>query len=894
MKSGKNMLQKSFLKLVVCVLLFAASNAWAGYPVLDTGDPDERVCNPKSYTDNGDGTINDDVTGLQWLELLPSSNQRTWQTAATYCNSLIFPAGAGGYTDWRLPTVQELTTLVDLGLANPAIDETIFYMPSQLKYWTADPPLPAPAYPFYIDFNTGDVGRDQQSSVRLSVRPVRGDYYGPQYAFGINGDGTVSDIDTGLMWQQCSHGQTSSGSGCSGTAVSRTWSQAFAYIESLNDAAYLGYEDWRLPTSNELQSLFDYGRSNPSTVFPNTSSVGYWSSTIQSNNAGYAWYAHFQYGEVYSTSKNSGYYVRAVRGGECYAECIENSHCDDGVACNGEETCRNLNCVPGLTTCEENEYCDEEDDACVECLTDEHCSDGVFCNGAETCLDGVCFDAAMPCSGDTSVCDEDGDRCVQCLENADCNDGVACNGEETCQSEICVAGTTTCAAGEYCNESSDECVECLNNTHCDNGVFCDGAETCVANACVDGTFPCTGDDVCDEDIDACVECYDDTHCPDDSLYCTLDPLCDNYACGFEETCPGEQCNETSEQCVACLTDDHCDNGVFCDGAEVCTGDACFDGTEPCEGNVDFPFCDESMDDCVECLVDEDCASGYACFSGTCAPGGFMQIDKASVKAGKTVGTDSMKLSGLLDAGESDLLAADEVIVSLTAEYIPDPGVIEYSFPVAAEFLKKGKYTSPKIKSADKTDPVTSLAIDTNKGTMKFSAQKVDLTGLSCPIICRVTIGDDVYIAEMAMNEELVNGEKKPCPLPLLMGVYDSLDVEKVKAKKSTKTESDSISISGTFTIEGEFDQNEPVVIAIGSDDFTVEGAAFVEKKGSYSCKNYDSGIGLVTAKFDTVKAEYSIKIKNATLSDSGNVDFDLALFGNLLSSSNQIELPPDP
>jgi hypothetical protein len=389
-----------------------------------------------------------------------------------------------------------------------------------------------------------------------------------------------------------------------------------------------------------------------------------------------------------------------------------------------------------------------------------------------------------------------------------------------------------------------------------------------------------------------VECLDEGDCPDDDLYCTGPKTCEDGMCGFEETCPGEQCNETSQQCVECLTDDHCDDGIFCNGAEQCIGDACFfPGADPCIGD---DYCDESLNACVECLIDDHCASGYACFWGICAPAGEMWIDKSKIKAGKTAGTDSMKLSGLLDAGEADLLAADEIVVSFTAEYIPDPGVIEYRFPVAAEFLKKGKYTSPKIKPVDKTDIVKSLVIDSKKGTFKFSVKNADLTGLSCPITCRVKIEDDVYIAEMIMVEGLVNGTKKPCPLPLLMGVYASLDATKVKAKKSTKTASDSISISGTFTIDGEFDTDEPVVIMLGSDIFTVPGTAFDEKKGSYSCKNYDTGDGFVTAKFDTVKCTYSIKIKSTTLSDSGNVDFEIDLFGNSLQASSQILLPPDP
>jgi hypothetical protein len=823
------MLQKSLLKLAVCVLLCAASNAWADYAVIDTGDPAERVCNPRAdaYIEPVSGVIYDSVTGLYWQKAAKATRY-TWSSAKGLSDNF------GGKTDWRLPTAQELVTLVDHSRSNPAI-HPVFGMTSESRYWSADPPLPAPAYPFYVDFYRGTVGKDAQSSTTLSVRLVSGPYYEPVIGFVNKGDGTVSDPDTGLMWQQ------------DGSAL-ENWAGAVSYIEDLNAEVYLGYDDWRLPTRNELQSLLDYGYDNPATVFPNTGSVGYWSSTTQSNNTNYAWEAHFQYGVVYTQNKFSRFFVRAVRGGECDAECLTDDHCDDGVFCNGEEICEDKFCESGQTPCEENEYCDEQGDECVECLTDEHC-----------------------------------------------DDGVACNGEETCQSEICVPGTTTCTGDDVCDESTDTCVECLNNAHCDDGQFCNGAETCVANACVDGTYPCAPGEFCDEQGDGrCVECLDNGDCPNDSLWCTGDPICDDGTCGFEETCPGEQCNETSRQCVECLTDDHCDNGDFCDGAEQCIGDACYDGTAPCGGPDEY--CDESQDACVECLIDEHCGPGYACFSGTCAPGGFLWISKAQVKAGKTAGADSMQLQGQLDAAEDDFDAAmgGYITVSLTAEYIPDPGVIDYDFPIQAEYISKGKYASPKIKPADKADPVTSLAIDTNKGTMKFSAKNVDLTGLGCPITCRVTIGDDVYIAEMIMNEGLVNGTKKPCPLPLLMGVHDSLDAVKVKAKKSTKTASDSISISGTFTVDNEPEINEPIVITIGTDIFTVPETAFVEKKGSYSCKSYATGDGLVKARFDMVKCAYSIKIKNTTLSGSGNNDFKIDICGSSLGASSQIELPPDP
>jgi hypothetical protein len=147
-----------------------------------------------------------------------------------------------------------------------------------------------------------------------------------------------------------------------------------------------------------------------------------------------------------------------------------------------------------------------------------------------------------------------------------------------------------------------------------------------------------------------------------------------------------------------------------------------------------------------------------------------------------------------------------------------------------------------------------------------------------------------------MDEDLVNGEKKPCPLPLVMGLHDSLDATKTKAKKSTAADSDSVKISGTFTVDGGFDLGQPLEITLGPDTFTVPGSAFIEKNGKYSCKSIASTSdgGLVSAKLDTVKCTFSFSIKNASLSGSGYVDFGLDVFGNTLTASEQTELPPAP
>ena len=216
--------------------------------------------------------------------------------------------------------------------------------------------------------------------------------------------------------------------------------------------------------------------------------------------------------------------------------------------------------------------------------------------------------------------------------------------------------------------------------------------------------------------------------------------------------------------------------------------------------------------------------------------GHHAVTKATVKAGKTANTDSISLTGSLNATAADLTAAigRTVTVTIEAAYIPAPGAITYTFQVPAASVSGGKYTSPKLILVNKADPVTSFSLDTIKGTMKFSAKNVDLTGLKCPITFRVEFGD--YAAETQVNEDIVNGTK-PSPLPLLMGVMDSLDALKISGKKGTTPGTDSVSISGTFTIDGSINPASPVVITLGSDTFTVPGAQFLVSNGVYSCKS---------------------------------------------------------
>jgi hypothetical protein len=95
------------------------------------GEDNDYNINVPSYTDNGNGTITDNVTGLMWQKV--DGGEMTFENAISYCDNLVF----AGYSDWRLPTPLESFSIMNLQNSNPALNTTYFSSPTTpgADYW---------------------------------------------------------------------------------------------------------------------------------------------------------------------------------------------------------------------------------------------------------------------------------------------------------------------------------------------------------------------------------------------------------------------------------------------------------------------------------------------------------------------------------------------------------------------------------------------------------------------------------------------------------------------------------------------------------------------------------------------------------------------------------------
>ena len=289
------------------------------YPVVDTGqtqcyDNHNPVAPPKpgqlfygqdaqfhfhpaSYTPGADGlTVHDNVTGLTW-QCSPDTDgdgALTRRDKLTLSQAQARPAKLnavkfGGFDDWRLPTIKEEYSLFDargidpsgpggnnIAQLRPFIETNFFHFAygdprtgervidsqdaSSTKY--VGKSVRGFGKLFGVNFADGRIkgydlfmpgGGVEKTFFVLCVRGNPG--YG-QNDFKDNGDGTITDRATGLVWSKADSGK------------GMNWLEALAWVQKQNSEKFLGHQDWRLPSVKELQSIVDYSRSPDTTHSP--------------------------------------------------------------------------------------------------------------------------------------------------------------------------------------------------------------------------------------------------------------------------------------------------------------------------------------------------------------------------------------------------------------------------------------------------------------------------------------------------------------------------------------------------------------------------------------------------------------------------------------------------
>jgi len=278
-----------------------------------------------SYTDNGDGTITDNVTCLMWKKSpdmdgdgdINADDKLSYKEAVAGASTF----NLAGYNDWRLPTIKEFYSLIvfsgldpsgwngtNTDILKPFIDTNYFdfgYGDTNAGERIIDAQFANST--LYV--GTTMMGAETMFGVNFADGRIKGYPTGPMpgqtedkgffvfyvrgnTAYGINdfvdnGDGTITDNATDLMWTKADNEE----------AV--LWQDAQAWVQQKNNENYLRYNDWRLPNVKELQSIVDYTRSqsttNSAAIDPlfSCSSITdegggqnypfYWSSTTRAN-----------------------------------------------------------------------------------------------------------------------------------------------------------------------------------------------------------------------------------------------------------------------------------------------------------------------------------------------------------------------------------------------------------------------------------------------------------------------------------------------------------------------------------------------------------------------------------------------------------------------------------
>ncbi|MCP4232037.1 MAG: DUF1566 domain-containing protein [Aestuariibacter sp.] len=298
-------------------LCYGSGNGTSTITCANAGEDGSYAGKQAAYTpgDTGDSVI-DTVTGLIWTQTpdldgsgtINVDDKLSPDAAITYCSNLTLD----GRSDWRLPTIKQQYSLMqftggdpsgyngtDTSVLTPFLDDSVFgvgfgdtsaserVIDGQYATTTIYTSTTMNGNPtmFGVNFVDGRI-KGYPTSSDFYVLCVAGNTSYGENDFTDNGNSTISDAATGLMWQQADYHSTN-------------WQDAINYCESASTATH---NDWRLPNVKELHSLVDYGRSPDATAsaaidplftassFTNEGGYldwgSYWSSTTHASYSG--------------------------------------------------------------------------------------------------------------------------------------------------------------------------------------------------------------------------------------------------------------------------------------------------------------------------------------------------------------------------------------------------------------------------------------------------------------------------------------------------------------------------------------------------------------------------------------------------------------------------------
>jgi hypothetical protein len=274
----------------------------------------------------------DQVTGLTWQGASgpASANYAGLSTLVITANT---GSGLCGQTDWRLPTVNEVLSLMDFSRTvapfNAPQDSAM-----SGSYWTNEVVTTATTDAWIVSIGDRGAVSYLNKGDTANVRLVSGGAYSALGKFSnataCNDsnryknllDETIEDSKTGLMWKRCTEG--ASGAQCNNPAplIFNSEGSALARVAQVNASQSvlgLGYNDWRIPTVKELASLVDRCTGGSpaidSTIFPGNPSASYLSATYDAANTQQFWYVNFSDGSV-AVALPTNKYLRLVRAGQ--------------------------------------------------------------------------------------------------------------------------------------------------------------------------------------------------------------------------------------------------------------------------------------------------------------------------------------------------------------------------------------------------------------------------------------------------------------------------------------------------------------------------------------------------------------------------------------------------